>query len=174
METAPRMSHVSPALYATLADVVPDLHVHCLEPWCLIGSTAALLLGAEVSAADVDVLSSRADADTLMHLWAQQREPAFTPPDGDLFRSHYARFRFPGAPVEVMGALELHLDDRWQPVLPGRLVLAGVNGLAVPVPSVEDQIRLLESFRREKDLRRVAALRALQVPVFPLPVVSSR
>jgi hypothetical protein len=39
METAPRMSHVSPALYATLADAVPDLHVHCLDPWCLIGST---------------------------------------------------------------------------------------------------------------------------------------
>src|SRR5690348_17687187 len=73
--TPPRMSHLSPALYATLADVVPDLHVHCADPWCLIGSVAALVLGAEVSVADVDVLTSRADADTLMQVWAQQREP---------------------------------------------------------------------------------------------------
>lgn len=168
------MSHLSPALYATLADVVPNLHVHCADPWCLIGSVAALVLGAEVSVADVDVLTSRADADTLMQVWAQQREPAFTPPDGDRFRSHFARFRFPGAPVEVMGGLELHLDGRWQPVAPGKLVLAGVNGLAVPVPCIDDQIRLLESFGREKDLRRAAVLRALRVPALPLPVVSSR
>ena len=155
------MSHLSPALYATLADVVPDLHVHCVDPWCLIGSTAALLLGAEVEAADVDVLTSRADAETLMGVWAQRREAGFAPPDGHRFRSHFARFRFPGAPVEVMGALELHVDDRWQPVLPGKLVLAGVNGLAVPVPSVEDQVRLCESFGRPKDLRRAALLKRL-------------
>ncbi|MGN6704912.1 MAG: hypothetical protein ACTHJO_02545 [Rhodanobacter sp.] len=155
------MSHLSPALYATLADVVPDLHVHCLDPWCLIGSAAALVLGAEVSVADVDVLTSRADADTLMQVWAPQREPAFAPPDGDRFRSHFARFRFPGAPVEVMGALELHADDGWQPVRPGKLVLAGVNGLAVPVPSVEDQIRLCESFGRPKDRQRAALLKQL-------------
>jgi len=43
----------------------------------------------------------------------------------------------------------------------GRLTLAGLNGLAVPVPSVEDQIRILESFGREKDVRRASVLRAL-------------
>jgi hypothetical protein len=168
------MSHLSPALYATLADVVPDLHVPCVHPWCLIGRVAALVFGAEDRGAYVDLLTSRADADTLMQVWAQQREPAFAPPDGDRFRSHFARFRFPGAPVEVMGGLELHLDGRWQPVAPGKLVLAGVNGLAVPVPCIDDQIRLLESFGREKDLRRAAVLRVLRVPAFPLPVVSSR
>jgi hypothetical protein len=166
------MSHLSPALYATLAEIVPDLHVQCVDPWCVIGSTAALLLGAQTSAADVDVLTSRADAERLMAHWAARRESSFAPPDDDRFRSHFARFRFPGAPVEVMGALELHADDEWQPVLPGRLVLAGVNGLAVPVPSVDEQIRLLESFGREKDAPRVAALRALAAPVFGVPVVS--
>ncbi|KZC18893.1 hypothetical protein RHOFW104R3_34105 [Rhodanobacter denitrificans] len=161
MAPAPRMSHLSPALYATLAEIVPELHVHCVDPWCLIGSAAALLLGAQTGAADVDVLTSRADAEALMAHWASRREPAFTPPEADRFRSHFARFRFPGAPVEVMGALELHADDRWRPVLPGKLVLAGVNGLAVPVPSVEDQIRLCESFGRPKDLQRAALLKQL-------------
>jgi len=167
------MSHLSPALYTTLAEIVPDLHVHCVEPWCLIGSAAALLLGAEVSAGDIDVLTSRADAATLIELWARQREAAFVPADEHRFRSHFARFRFPGAPVEVMGALELHVDDRWQAVVPGRLVLSGVNGMAVPVPSLDDQIRLFESFGREKDLSRIAALRALAAPMFTVPVLPS-
>lgn len=167
------MNHLSPALYTTLAGIVPDLHVHCADPWCLIGSVAALLLGTETSAVDVDVLTSRADADTLMAAWAERREPAFTPADSRLFRSHFARFSFPGVPVEVMGALELHADGGWQPVHYGRLILVGVNGLAVPVPSIDNQIRLLESFGREKDLVRAAALRALAPSTFSLPVVSS-
>lgn len=165
------MSHLTPALYATLAEIVPDLHVHCVDPWCLIGSTAALLLGAQTSAADVDVLTSRGDAEVLMALWASQRQPAFVPPDSDRFRSHFARFRFPGAPVEVMGALELFADGRWQPVWPDKLVLVGVGGVAVPVPSIDDQIRLCERFGRQKDLRRQAALSALLAPTFSVPIL---
>ncbi len=154
------MSHATPALYATLAEIVPELHVHCLDPWCVIGSAAALLAGAEVSVADVDVLTSREDAERLMALWADRRESTHEPAGAERFRSHFARFRFPGLPVEVMGGLELNQGDGWKPVEAGRLTLAGLNGLAVPMPSVEDQIRILESFGRDKDLARAKSLRA--------------
>lgn len=168
------MSHVPPALYATLAEIVPDLHVHCAAPWCLIGSTAALLLGAKVRVADVDVLTSRADAEALMAHWSARRASVSVLADSDRFRSHFARFCFPGMAVEVMGALELHVGDQWQLVEPGRLVLAGLNGLAVPVPCIEDQLRLFESFGRPKDLLRATALRALAVPASLLPILSPR
>lgn len=161
------MSHVSPALYATLVEIVPELHVQCADPWCLIGSAAALLVGADVSVADVDVLVSRDDAERLMALWASRREPAHQPADADRFRSHFARFAFPGVPVEVMGALELDRGQGWERVHPGQLILVGLNGLAVPVPALAEQIRILESFGRDKDLRRAAALRAL-APPFPM------
>jgi len=155
------MSHVPPALYATLAEIVPELHVHCAEPWCLIGSTATLLLGADVSVADVDVLTSRADADTMMAVWAERRESPSTSTGDELFRSHFARFRFPGTPVEVMGGLELHTEAGWQMVQPQQMMLAGVNGLAVPIPTSAEQIRLLESFGRPKDYQRAAQLKLL-------------
>jgi len=167
------MSHIPPALFVALADLVPDLHVHCVEPWCLIGSAAARLLGAEVDAADIDVLTSRSDADTLMTLWADCRDSVHAPADGDRFRSHFARFRFPCLPVEVMGGLELDRGEGWQPVAPGRLVLVGVQGMAVPVPSLDDQIRLFESFGRDKDRARANALRRLRPPPSALSIVSS-
>ncbi|HEX8779383.1 MAG TPA: hypothetical protein VF738_14815 [Rhodanobacter sp.] len=166
------MSHIPPALFVTLAELVPDLHVHCAEPWCLIGSTAARLLGAEVDVADVDVLVSRADAESLATLWADRRDTLHEPADSDRFRSRFARFRFPGLPVEVMGGLELDQGNGWQPVSPGRLVLAGLRGMAVPVPSLDEQIRILESFGRDKDRERAAALRRLRQPS-ALPIVSS-
>jgi hypothetical protein len=156
------MSHIPPALFVALAELVPDLHVHCAEPWCLIGSAAARLLGAEVNVADVDVLVSRADADVLATLWADRRDPRYAPADAGRFRSRFARFDFPGLPVEVMGGLELDQGEGWQPVSPGRLVLAGVQGIAVPVPSLDDQIRIFESFGRDKDRERAAALRRLR------------
>jgi hypothetical protein len=167
------MSHVPPALFVALTELVPGLHVHCAEPWCLIGSAGALMLGADVGVADVDVLVSRADADALMALWSDRRETGYAPADGDRFRSHFARFRFPGLPVEVMGGLELDAGDGWQPVSPGKLVLVGLEGLAVPVPALDEQIRIFESFGRAKDRARADALRKLRQPPCALPIVSS-
>ncbi|MEW9570828.1 hypothetical protein ABQJ54_03630 [Rhodanobacter sp. Si-c] len=166
------MSHIPPALFVALAELVPELHVHCVEPWCLIGSAAARLLGAEVSVADVDVLVSRADAEMLATLWADRRDATHAPVDDGRFRSHFARFHFPGMPVEVMGGLELDQGDGWQPVSPGRLVLAGLQGMAVPVPALDDQIRIFESFGRDKDRDRATALRQLRQPSV-LSIVSS-
>ncbi|MBD8882103.1 hypothetical protein IHE49_16595 [Rhodanobacter sp. 7MK24] len=154
------MSHIPPALFVALTELVPDLHVHCAEPWCLIGSAAARLVGADVSVADIDVLVARADADMLATLWTDRRDATHAPADDGRFRSQFARFDFPGMPVEVMGGLELNQGEGWQPVSPGRLILVGLNGLAVPVPSVADQIRLFESFGREKDVLRAKLLRA--------------
>jgi hypothetical protein len=155
------MSHVSPALYRTLAQIVPDLYVHCVEPWCLIGSTAALLVGADVGVADVDVLVSRGDAERLVTLWASLRDDVYEPAGADRFRSHFARFRFPAMPVEIMGGLELDSGDGWQPVRVTQMTVVGVNGMAVPVPSMAEQIRILESFGRDKDRHRASLLRAL-------------
>lgn len=166
------MSHVPPALFVTLAELVPELHVRCAEPWCLIGSAGALMLGADVDVADVDVLVSHADATALMARWADRRDDTHAPADGDRFRSHFARFRFPGLPVEVMGGLELDAGNGWQPVLPGKLVLVGLQGLAVPVPSLDDQVRIFESFGRAKDRLRADALRQLRQPRSVLPIVS--
>lgn len=167
------VSHIPPALFVTLVEVVPELHVQCVEPWCLIGSAAARLLGAQVDVADVDVLVSRGDAEALMALWAGRRDADHAPADGDRFRSHFARFHFPGMAVEVMGGLEVDHGDGWQPLAPGKLQLVGVQGMAVPVPSLDDQVRILQAFGRDKDRRRVDALRQLRRPSV-LPVVSSR
>ncbi|WP_426664427.1 hypothetical protein [Rhodanobacter aciditrophus] len=167
------MSHIPPALFVALTELVPDLHVHCVEPWCVIGSAAARLLGAEVDVADVDVLVSGDDADTLMAHWADRRDTSYEPADSGRFRSHFARFRFPGLPVEVMGGLEFNRGEGWQRLSPGRLELVGLQGLAVPVPTLDDQVRILESFGRDKDRARAAALRRLRQPPSVLPIVSS-
>lgn len=158
-------------LQQTLARVMPDLQKYCCDPWYLIGSAAASLAGADVSVADLDVLASADDAARLEIHWRYLRDPLYAPAGAERFRSRFARFRFPGLPLEVMGGLELHGDDGWQPVQVHEAASASVAGFAVPIPSVAEQIRILESFGRPKDLQRAALLKALNLPL-PNPPLS--
>src|SRR6185312_4274854 len=104
------------ALREVLAVAVPDLHRLCRDPWTLIGSAAARLAGAEVASADLDVLTSVRDAEALIGHWQARRDDAYAPCGEEHFRSRFARFRFPGLPVEVMGGLELCGERGWEPV----------------------------------------------------------
>ena len=149
------------ALHEVLAAAVPGLHRLCRDPWTLIGSAAARLAGAEVAVADLDVLTSARDADTLIGHWRARRDDAYVPCGEERFRSRFARFRFPGLPVEVMGGLELYGERGWEPVRVDRIVTLDMGSLAVPVPAAVEQIRVLESFGRPKDLQRAALLKCL-------------
>lgn len=156
------MNPVDPSLRITLVAAVPALHQQCREPWCLIGSAAARLVGVDIDVADVDVLTTHSDAVRLMEHWTGRRVPDYEPPGDGRFRSCFARFDFPGLPLEVMGGLELDRGGGWQSVRAGTLVHVKLDGLIVPVPAPADQIRLLGEFGRGKDRQRARLLRALE------------
>jgi hypothetical protein len=149
------------ALREALVAVLPDLHRHCRDPWTLIGSAAARLAGVEVAVADLDVLTSVRDAQTLIGHWRGWRDETFLPPGEKHFRSCFARFLFPGLPVEIMGGLELFGERGWEPVRIDGTITLDMAGFGVPVPVVTEQIRVLESFGRPKDRRRAALLKSL-------------
>ena len=152
---------MSDLLHETHAMLVPDLQRHCRDPWVLIGSAAARLIGADVTVADVDVLTSVHDAESLIVHWQSHLDGIHAPDGSDRFRSRFARFHFAGLPVEVMGGLELSGIDGWQPVQVREIVTVSCVDMAVPVPSLAEQIRVLESFGRPKDQKRAGLLRAL-------------
>jgi hypothetical protein len=149
------------ALREVLVVVVPELHRHCCDPWTLIGSAAARLVGADVVVADLDVLTSVRDAEALIGHWQRWRDETHVPPGAERFRSRFARFLFSGLPVEVMGGLELSGERGWEPVQVNEIVTLDVGGLAIPIPTLAQQIRVLESFGRPKDRQRAVLLKSL-------------
>ncbi|MHB1992094.1 nucleotidyltransferase family protein [Metallibacterium scheffleri] len=159
MQNAPDSQNA--VVRAALLATVPDLHRVCRDPWIVIGSAAAYLAGAAVTVADLDVLTSVRDAQAMAGHWQAQRDLEYTPADSPRFRSHLARFHFGGLPVEVMGGLEVSGADGWVPVRIGASTRVDIGGLAVPIPTVAEQIRVLQSFARPKDFQRVALLKAL-------------
>ena len=155
------MKQPSAALCEVIAASVSQLHAHCRDEWAVIGSAAAALAGVDVQAADLDLLTSVADAQRLIAWWPSRLDAAYVPTGADRFRSCFARFHFPGMPLEVMGGLELHDERGWQPVRVQDVVHVNVAGIEVPIPARDEQIRILESFGRPKDLARADLLRAL-------------
>ena len=147
----------------SLRVIVPVLESFCVDRWCVIGSAAARLLGAAVSVADIDLLCSQRDAETLMAHWVTQRDRGYAPAAAGRFRSHFARFDVAAMPVEVMGGLELCVAGVWQAVQVDDLLMHEITGLRVPIPTVAEQIRMLTSFGRPKDDARAAVLRQLEI-----------
>ena len=149
------------ALREVLIASVPDLHRYCRDPWTLIGSGAAWLVGARVTVADLDVLTSTRDAETLIDHWRMRLDATTSAAGAERFRSRFGRFVFPGLAVEIMGGLEVADEAGWEPVRVGEIMTVDVAGMRVPIPPVEEQIRVLESFGRPKDRQRAALLKSL-------------
>ncbi len=131
-----------------------------MDDWRIIGSSALMLSGlTEVQPDDVDVVGS---AQTIFTMLDRMQCAAGMPEPGVLFRSHpYVRISSPDSlAIEVMGDLEVKQAGVWRSVLPlGQIPYATDFG-PVYVPTVEQQLMLLERFGREKDIQRAALLRA--------------
>lgn len=149
-------------LHDALVIALPDLQSCCRDPWTVIGSAAAWLVGAEVVVADLDVFTSVRDAETLIDHWQANRVSDHAPAGADRFRSHFARFAFSALPVEVMGGLEVFGTHGWEPLRIDQTITVDFADLAIPVPTIEEQIRVLKIFGRPKDLQRVTLLESIK------------
>jgi hypothetical protein len=159
---ATQMTHANLSWHDAIAASIPLLREHCRDPWVVIGSAAAALAGVDVTVADVDVLTSAADAQCLMDACASFLDTSYRPDAADRFRSRFARFHLSnGAPLEVMGDLEVYGAEGWQPVKVNEIVHVVCANVSVPIPIPSEQIRMLERFARPKDLLRAQLLRAL-------------
>lgn len=158
-ETVTPADAIPPRLLATLAIALPAMAQACRDPWWVIGSAAMRLGGmANVEPADVDLLCSASDAERLIAAWQEHLDIAYKPQDDDRFRSRFARFRHLPMPLEVMGDLQVHAEAGWQPVRVEASQQAWCDGVAVPVPAWQEQIRILHLFGRDKDLAKAGLI----------------
>jgi hypothetical protein len=152
-------AHEVARIQAVLRQIALDLNKYVHEPMYLIGSAAACLAGAAVTVDDLDLLSSREDAERLERAWQARRIDAYQPGDAPLFRSRFARYAFPAMAVEVMGGLQVHQGGCWSNVLVG--ISVPLPDSLVRLPTIGEQLRLLAMFGRPKDYARAERLRML-------------
>ena len=118
-------------------------------------------MGADVAVADLDVLTTVRDAQTLRGQWRSRVNRSFVPTDAHRFRSNFTRYDFAVLPVEVMGGLEVVGANGWETVQVDEIVSVNFFGLVMYVPSVTEQLRILKLFGRPKDVQRARLLEPL-------------
>jgi hypothetical protein len=138
----------------TLAEIA-RISARLQDDWWIIGSAAIALAGVAIEVPDVDLLLSERDARMLLVDWAVAKEST----DGvDRFRSVYGEHTRTPIPIEIMGRLEVCIEDQWVPVTPTTRERIDLAGGTVYMPDTADQLALLLMFRRPKDLVRAEML----------------
>ncbi|MEL1264185.1 hypothetical protein [Pseudoxanthomonas putridarboris] len=143
------------ALRTALPVIVDTFH----EPWWIIGSAAMALSGVPgVVPHDIDVLCSVRDADALRATWSRHLDAGYTPRDEARFRSRFACFIHLPMPLEAMGGLEVMTGAGWRPVRVAAATHVRIAGTEVPMPTLDEQRRILHLFGRDKDLAKAVML----------------
>lgn len=149
------------ALHAGLRLALPELARTFHDPWWIIGSAAMALAGVPGTLPqDIDVLCGREDAGRLRAAWSPHLDALYTPRDEARFRSAFSRFIHLPIPLEAMGGLEVQTADGWQPLHVGQDMAVDVDGVAVRVPTLDEQRRILRLFGRAKDLAKAERITA--------------
>ena len=150
------MADLEPPTHNSLIGVAEQLR-DAQDPWWIIGSVAVALHGGNPGTiADIDVITSRRDLDTLY-----ERLPLTATPDTskDFFLSErFGRWSEPELDVEFMTGLTVRVDGVWYPVEPQTRQAFDLGGATVYAPEREELIAMLHQFGREKDLRRAATI----------------
>lgn len=150
------MTDLDPALLrsvAMLAKAMADER----DEWWIIGSAAMALCGVQVRAKDVDVTGA---ADVITG--AIERlggEPVVGEPS-ELFRSSPFATIMPagGVDIELMGDLHVSRRGMWRRLTPRTRLPVVVKGHTVFVPTLVEQIEILNLFGRDKDRERAGMI----------------
>lgn len=152
---------MSPSDLETLVRrLAPDL-AGLTEPWTIIGSGALMMVGLPVAdCPDLDILTTRAGAERLEHVWNDWRQADYAPDPAGAFRSRFSRYQAPEGAVEVMGDLQLQTGQGWRPVEVRAVEMWRFAGADLPLPTPAEQLRILREFGRPKDLAKAQQLEA--------------
>lgn len=134
----------------TLAFIADELKE--VAPYsCIIGASAMILHGYEIGdTADIDILTTSEGSDKLQLSLKEYMETAPLTKENELFRSNFARFQLPLMDVEVMGELQVCKDKEWRPVFIEEYTTLHIENVAIRIPTLKEQIRVLSLFGREK------------------------
>lgn len=142
----------------TLIELSDKLQV-IKSDWCIIGASAMILSGIKIEkTSDIDILTTKEGADEWKSALQEYLELNPKTKEDDLFRSNFARFKFPLIDIEVMGGLQVNKGGNWNDVLVNDFHEIPIGDTFVKIPTTNELRRILSLFGRDKDLKRLAMI----------------
>jgi hypothetical protein len=147
-------------IVAVLREAHPALN-QLQDEFFVIGAAALIISGIPINdTMDIDLLTSSRDADKLKVLW-KDRRLNYKPSEITRFKSNFARFQFDFLDVEVMGDLEVYSEGQWCKVTVNDFKLFPLNDSQIKVPTLGEQVRILQLFGRQKDKDKIGLIRKM-------------
>lgn len=146
-------------ILSVLDEAAPAL-LSLKDDFFMIGASAMILSGVDIKEThDIDILTSFSDSQKLRQDWKDKIEINPTLKESHLFRSNFTRYNFNALDIEVMGELEVYKNENWSPLLIQEFEEYQTKHLSIKIPTLREQVRILQLFGREKDLKRIDMIR---------------
>lgn len=122
----------------------------------IIGSSAIILSGIDIGVThDIDILTNSHNPDILRSEWYDKLVKNPTMKESELFKSNFACFQFPEMQIEIQGELKVFKDNHWVHLEINDYNILKLNELEIKIPTLAEQIRVLNLFGRNKDMQRI-------------------
>ncbi|MBB4037511.1 hypothetical protein GGR21_003428 [Dysgonomonas hofstadii] len=139
----------------TLNEATPGLEL-LEDDFFVIGASAIILSGIEIgNTNDIDILTSTRDSAKLKKIWNDKIENNPLMKESELFKSDFSRYSFSEMDIEIEGDLLVYKENHWLEVNVHKYVSIEINNLFIKIPTIEEQMRILRLFGREKDMKRL-------------------
>ena len=132
----------------------------CLkDDFFIIGACSTILSGIDIgNTNDIDILVTTEDADKLRSVWRDKIEENPPLKESELFKSNFTRYNFPKMYIEAMGDLLIFKNGNWEKVTVNHYTTTAIDGFEIKIPTIEEQIRILQLFGRKKDMERLSLI----------------
>jgi predicted nucleotidyltransferase len=125
--------------------------------WVLAGSLSLALQGVNVEPHDIDLLTDRQGAFRINAMLKKYEKKAVDYAETEKVSSFFGVFEIQGVKVEVMGDYRERQGTKWVS-LSNRLAnpkTIEVDGIRIPVSSLEDQLVSYRRLKRPKDAEKI-------------------
>ncbi len=144
-----------PKWQAVLRQLAQDLHALDAD-YRVVGGANLALRGLPVPVRDLDLEMDVKSAYALERRYADHATLPLSWRASESVRSHFGRLEIGGVQVEIIAGLERQLGERWVPSLVFTDELLGLNGVAIHVTALEEEV--LAYIRRGRLDRAALAL----------------
>lgn len=129
------------------------------DDYYIIGSSALILSGIDIGIThDIDILTTSHNSDILQKAWNNKLIENPGMKESDLFKSNFACFQFRKMQIEAIGNLNVFKESQWIPLNINDYNIFTLNDLKIKIPTLTEQIRILNLFGRSKDLLRISII----------------
>ncbi len=122
--------------------------------WALVGSLSLALQGVEIEPQDIDILTNREGAFMIDSMLRDRVEKKVEYSETNSQASYFGIFKLDGVELDIMGDYRERSGDGWVDPFAGsgNPKTVEVDGLRIPVASLEEQLISYRRLGRPKDL----------------------